>query len=161
MPICSEALARQIVGRAPLDASGVTRAGRPGYLVINPLSVPRRAAVILEGAALDLRPEGPLRAAQFTELGVHAVVDLPAFGFAWVPRQTELERSPAALGGISARGRILRNEAIEIEIDAATGGIRSVAAAGESAPRLGQQLVMTGLVDAQGKPSSSRMQSER
>ena len=30
-----------------------------GYLVINPLGVPRRVAVILPDAALDLRPEGP------------------------------------------------------------------------------------------------------
>ena len=51
-----------------------------------------------------------------------------------------------------ARGRQIRNESIEIEIDAATGGIRSLAAVGESTARLGQQLVMTGLLDAQGKP---------
>ncbi len=48
-----------------------------------------------------------------------------------------------------------------MEIDAATGGIRSVIAPGESMARLGQQLVITGLVDAQGKPVTSKMRGER
>ena len=66
-----------------------------------------------------------------------------------------------ATGGLQARGRKIRNESIEIEIDAATGGIRSLAAIGESTARLGQQLVMTGLYDAKGKPVTSKMLSER
>ena len=75
-------------------------------------------------------------------------------------RPTWVVRLPST-GGLSARGRQLRNESIEIEIDAATGGIRSVAAVGESTARLGQQLVMTGLFDAQGKPVTSQMRCER
>ena len=90
--------------------------------MINPLGVPRRVAVILPDAALDLRPEGPLQAAQFTDEGVYAVVDVPAFGFAWVPAEPNLEQPPSAPGGLSARGRTLKNESIEIEIDEATGG---------------------------------------
>ena len=78
---------------------------------------------------MDLRPEGPLRVAQFTEEGVCAVVDLPPFGFAWVPKEADPGRLPAATGALQARGRQIRNESIEVEIDAATGGIRSVAAA--------------------------------
>ena len=123
--------------------------------------MPRRAAVVLPDAALDLRPDGPLRAAQFTDEGVWAVVDLPAFGFAWVSKEADLGRPPASAAGLSARGRQLRNESIEIEIDAATGGLRSVAGVGEPTARLGQQLVMTGLVDAQGKPVASQMRCER
>ena len=42
-----------------------------------------------------------------------------------------------------------------------TGGIRSVAAVGEATARLGQQLVMTGLRDAKGKPATSKMIAER
>ena len=34
----------------------------PGYLVLNPIGLSRRAAVVLPEAALDLRPEGALRA---------------------------------------------------------------------------------------------------
>ena len=84
-----------------------------------------------------------------------------AFGFAWVAKEADLARPPASSGGLSARGRQLKNESIEIEIDAATGGLRSVAGVGEPTARFGQQLVMTGLFDAQGKPASSQMRSER
>ena len=129
--------------------------------MFNPSSVPRRAAVILPDAAMDLRPEGPLRVAQFTEDGVCAVVDLPSFGFAWVPKEANPGQRSCRDRGLVARGRQIRNESIEIEIDAATGGIRSVAAVGESTARLGQQLVMTGLLDAQGKPATSKMRGER
>jgi alpha-mannosidase len=152
-------LARGIAG----TSAGVRSASAPcpGYLVINPLNVPRRAAVVLPDAALDLRPDGPLRAAQFTDEGVWAVVDLPAFGFAWIAKEADLGRPPASSSSLTTRGRHLRNESIEIEIDAATGGLRSVAGAGEPTARLGQQLIMTGLHDAQGKPVISQMRSER
>lgn len=157
----SEGLARGILATKTSSATDEKRRHRPGYLVLNPSSIPRRAAVILPDAAMDLRPEGPLRVAQFTEDGVCAVVDLPPFGFAWVPKEADLGYPPAVTGGLQARGRQIRNESIEIEIDAATGGIRSLAAVGESTARLGQQLVMTGLIEAQGKPVISKMRSER
>jgi alpha-mannosidase len=158
-PVCSAALAREIVGTPSPGATA--SAHRAGYLVINPLNVPRRAAVILPDADLDLRPDGPLRAAQFTDEGVWAVVDLPAFGFAWINKEADLARPPASAVALSARIRQLRNESMEIEIDAVSGGIRSVAGVGETTARLGQQLVMTGLHDAQGKAVSSQMRCER
>ena len=99
----AEALARGIVATSPPATTGATGGSRPGYLVFNPLNVPRRAAVILPEAALDLRPEGPLRAAQFTEDGVWAVVDLPALGFAWVPKAADLGRPPAAVELVDPR----------------------------------------------------------
>ncbi len=153
-PYWSGSLARSITGAAAAAPSIVAR---PGYLVLNALNIPRRVAVTLPEAALDLRPEGALRAAQFIENGVCAVVDLPPLGYAWVPRETDLSRPASAAQKLSAGGRKLRNESIEIEIDSGTGGIRSLAAPGEPAVRLGQQLVMTGLVDAQGNPATSQM----
>jgi alpha-mannosidase len=134
---------------------------RPGYLVLNPIGLSRRATVLLPDAALDLRPDGPLRAAQFTDSGVWGVVDLPSFGFAWVPRQTDPTAQPASKAALSARGREIKNELMEVEIDAATGGIRRIAAAGESSARLGQQLVVMGLDPAAGKPVTSQMRSEQ
>ena len=157
----SEALARGLTPSKTSDATDATKRHRPGYLVLNPSSISRRAAVILPDAAMDLRPEGPLRVAQFTEDGVCGVVDLPPFGFAWVPKEADLGRPVAVKEGLETRGRKFRNESIEIEIDAATGGIRSLTAVGESTARLGQQLVMTGLFDAQRKPVVSKMRSER
>jgi alpha-mannosidase len=139
---------------------GTSTTGRPGYLVLNPLGLPRRAAVLLPDAAADLRPEGPLRASQFTEDGVWAVVDLPAHGYAWVPRERAHDASPAPVGVLSVRGRTLRSDLIEVEIDNTTGGLRSVRAAGEGSARLGQQLVMTGLQNPDGTLSISQMHAD-
>jgi alpha-mannosidase len=157
----SKSLAKGILGNATCGETNAARHHRPGYMVFNPSSVPRRAAVILPDAAMDLRPEGPLRVAQFTEDGVCAVVELPSFGFAWVPKDSNLESAPAKLGGTHARGRKIQSESIEVEIDAVTGGIRSVAAIGEATARIGQQLVITGFSDAKGKPTTSKMLAER
>ncbi len=134
--------------------------GRPGYLVLNPLGLPRRAAVLLPEAAADLRPAGPLRAAQLTEEGVFAVVDLPAFGYAWVPRETDPSAAPAPIGAVSARDRVLRNESIEVEIDQETGGIRGLRAAGEGTARLGQQLVITGVAGLDGARTAGALASK-
>ena len=155
LPYWAEALTRRIVGAGASSGSK-----RPGYLVLNPVGVARRAAVLLPEAALDLRPEGPLRSAQFTDEGVYGVVDLPAFGYAWVPAETDPGRAPATSAGLSAKGRQLRNESIAIEVDATTGGLRSIAAVGEETPRLGQQLVLAGLVDGSGKAINSQMRCD-
>ncbi|WP_337173803.1 glycosyl hydrolase family 38 [Paludisphaera sp.] len=134
---------------------------RPGYLVFNPIAVPRKVAVVLPDASADLRPEGALVAAQLTDEGVVAVIDLPAFGFAWIPRETAVDLPPAESGGVSATGRVIKNEMIEVEFDDATGGIRGIMAVGESTARLAQQTVMTGLKGPQGEADSSRMRRER
>ncbi len=44
---CSEALARGIISNTGKEAANASRSQRPGYLVFNPSSVPRRATVIL------------------------------------------------------------------------------------------------------------------
>jgi alpha-mannosidase len=150
-------LAHSILTARPL----ITGQSRAGYLVINPLGVPRRVAVLLPEAALDLRPEGPLRAAQFTEEGVYAVVDVSAFGYAWVPAMPDLMSPPIEPGGLSARGRTLKNETLELEIDESTGGIRGLKAVGESTPRIGLQLILAGLSNPAGKPIASQMKAER
>ncbi len=150
-PIWAGALSRAIVG----DGSD----GRDGYLVLNPVGIARRAAVLLPDAELDLRPEGPLRASQYTDEGVYAVVDLPAFGYAWVPREANVEAAPIASGAVSARGHVLRNETLSVEVDAATGGIRGLHAAAEEVARLGQQLTITGL-DHPDRSAATRMRAE-
>ncbi len=135
--VWTEAVARGV--------GGASANGRPGFLVINPAGITRRVAVNLPEAALDLRPEGPLRAAQLTDEGVVAVVEVPAFGFAWVPRDTNFEASPAPSGTVSVREKVLKNEALSVEIDSATGGIRGIKGIDEDTSRLGQQLVIAGL----------------
>ena len=159
--MCSKALAAGILRNPNSGDADQLRRQRGGYMVFNPTSFSRQVPVILHDAAMDLRPEGPLRVAQFTEEGVYAIVDLPSMGFAWVPKESNSGSPPPTIGGSQARGRQLRNEFVEIEVDNATGGIRSLMAVGESTARLGQQLVMTGLLDAQGKPAISKMRCER
>ena len=142
---------------------GVGKNGRPGYLVLNPTGIARRAAVVLPEAADLLSPEGPLRAAQLTDEGVVGVVDLPAFGFAWVPRESSgqaLAEAASSASSLSARDRVLRNESLEVEFDAGTGGLRGVRTTGEGTSRLGQQLVALGLTDSNGQPISSVMRGE-
>jgi alpha-mannosidase len=145
----ARSLAHRIVG----EGSSV----RPGYLVLNPLGVTRRARVLLPDAAADLRPEGPLRAAQFTEDGVWAVVDLPPHGFSWVPREANPDRPSSPTNAVSIRDRTLTNEAMTLSIDPTTGGLRGLQAFGEDTARIGQQLCILGLVGPDGKPAPSKM----
>jgi alpha-mannosidase len=147
-PLVAAELARVVLSGAPVE--------RTGYLVFNPVGVARRVPVLLPDAAADLRPEGPLRAAQFTEEGVWAIVDVPAFGYAWVPRETALDLPPAPVEILGTKEHTLRNETLEVKIDAATGGIRSLRAPGEPTARLGQQLV---IVTRDG--TGSKMVSDR
>jgi len=152
-PGIAASLARRVGGEA--------QGGRPGYLVFNPIGVARRAAVLLPDAAPDLRPEGPLRASQLTEEGVRAVVDLPPFGFAWVPRDAHPDHPSPPSGQVSLRDRTLSNESMTVAIDPATGGLRGLQSATEETARLGFQLVIGGLLGADGKPAPSRMRAAR
>jgi len=156
-PHWASALAARIASVGAADAVEA----RLGYLVFNPLGVARKVGVILPGADPSLQPEGPLIATQATDEGVAAVVDLPAFGFAWVPRENHPDLPPTEPAGASAKGNALKNETIELELDPGTGGVRGVMAIGESTARLAQQLVMTGLGEADGKPIVSQMKRER
>ena len=112
-----------------------------GYLVLNPTGRTRRVVVSLPEAAPDLKPSGPLLAAQLTETGVRGVVEVAGFGFAYVPASSPLEAPPAPLGILSFSDMTLSNGLIRVEIDKTTGGLRSIRAADESTPRLAQRLV--------------------
>ena len=102
--------------------------------------------MILPDAAMDLRPEGPLRGASVYRRRRSRGGRSRAVWFCVDPQGVRRGRFVHRQRELSeATGRKIRNESIEIEIDAATGGIRSLTTVGESTARLGQQLVMTGL----------------
>jgi alpha-mannosidase len=130
----AETLAERVLARA-ID-------NRPGYLLLNPCSFVRRVALELEGMQGDPpRPAGPLKACQVEAGTGRLVVEVPALGFAWVPRN-------ATPGDASAPGRMrladarsVRNEFFEAEIDPVTGGLRALRDHRTRANRLGQQLV--------------------
>jgi alpha-mannosidase len=148
----ARALARAIVG--------FSESGRPGYLVINPSCVARRAPVLLPDAEIDLRPEPPLRAAQFTEEGVRGIVDLPAFGFSWVPRGNESNEIAEFKNPLVVHKHTLSNEFMEVEIDSATGGLRSVKAPGEPSARGAQRLVIKGIEAGEERTGAIAMRAD-
>ena len=150
------ALADGVVGREVVGENS----DPAGWLVFNSLSVARRVAVVLPGAAPNLAAHGSLRAVQFIEEGTAAVVDAPPLGFVWIPRIAS-GAGPDATHRVQAQDRRLSNEFLSVEIDKATGGVRGVHGPAEKGQRLGQQLVVHGLVDKNGAAVGSRMVGER
>lgn len=135
--------------------------GPPGYLVVNPVGIARRVTVLLPDAPADLRPDGPLRAAQLTEEGVRAVVDLAAFGYAWIPRESSSTTPLAAQESLAIRDRTMSNGVMSVVLDPTSGGVRGINGPDEPTARLGQQLVIAGLTGPDGKPAISQMKGVR
>jgi len=113
----------------------------PGYLVLNPCGFRRRVALELADipALLPLNP--PLIACQTDGITGRVVVEVPAFGFAWIPKQTYTTVPPHPSRLRLADDRCVRNDIFEAEIDPATGGLRAIRDHRTRVNRLGQQLV--------------------
>ncbi len=110
-----------------------------GTLLINPLGQERR--VFVPQPVLPDGPEGTIpRAAGASDV---VAVDVPAMGFSWLAA----DAAPGAVpgGGAIVDGWILRNERLDIEIDAETGGVRSIADRMTGESQAGQQLVLVGI----------------
>ena len=136
-----------------------------GLLVCNPHSFSRRVCVELPEAMPLPAVEGAVRAAQESNGKKHVVVDVPALGFARLgPGGEPASPTPAPAGGswwfgkssraaekVLAEGHTLRNEHMEVTIDAQTGGIRSVHDYRTRGNRLSQQLAFR-LPGARPKP---------
>lgn len=121
-----------------------------GTLVCNPCSFGRRMGIELPAGTGLPEVEGAVRAAQEHEGRRHVVIDVPAMGFAWIDggqASSKQAASGARWFGRAAKaektlvdGLILRNEHLEVTIDAATGGVRSVHDFRTRGNRLSQQL---------------------
>jgi hypothetical protein len=131
--LVAEALAERLLSRAAADT--------PGYLVLNPCSFTRRVALELEGITGPLPLTGPLKAGQFDPDRARLVVEVPALGFAWIPRQGTPGTPPPAVRMRLADATGVRNEFFEAEIDPTTGGLRAFRDHRTRTNRLGQQLV--------------------
>jgi alpha-mannosidase len=70
-----------------------------------------------------------------------AVVEVPALGIAWVPFAVAKGDKVKIPRQNIVQGQGLRNSHLAVEIDTATGGVRSVLDAARNIPRIGQQLV--------------------
>jgi hypothetical protein len=113
----------------------------PGYLILNPCSFARRVVVELAGIRGPLELSGPLKNYQ-TEGGTAlAVVEVPALGFAWLPRAGDAGASLPTARMRLADDHAVRNEFFEAEIDGQTGGLRALRDRRTRTNRVGQQLV--------------------
>src|SRR5581483_4057697 len=102
----------------------------------------RRVALELDDFPGPIPVADPVKAAQFDGRSAKLVVEVPALGFAWVPRAAGLNPAAPPKPRIkTADGTTVRNEFFEAEIDPATGGLRSFRDAKLRMNRLGMQLV--------------------
>jgi hypothetical protein len=128
----AEILAQRLTARG--------QANNPGFLVLNPCSFKRRVALELEGVHSLPPLGGPLKAGQLDAETAHVVVEVPALGFAWIPREGPPGSTPTRRMRL-ADERIVRNEFFEAEVDPQTGGLRALRDPRTRISRLGQQLV--------------------
>ncbi len=127
----ASALAGRLLSRATDET--------PGYLVFNPCNFSRRVPVELSEARTLL--PAPARASQIDGDRVRAVIDIPALGFAWVPRAVAAGAKVPKPRSQLADERILRNEFLQAEVDPQSGGLRAIHEARGGPNRVGQQLV--------------------
>ena len=118
---------------------GRSAEGQPGLMVFNPCGFTRRVALEIEGFRGAIPVADPVKAAEFSGTTARLVVEVPSLGFAWVPRAGNAAQPKARIK--LAEGLTVRNEFIECDVDATTGGIRSFRDLRTRATRFGQQLV--------------------
>jgi hypothetical protein len=114
---------------------------QPGYLVLNPCNFTRRVALELEPGARPLPIAGPVKACQLDPDLLRVVVEVPALGFAWLPREGPPGTPPPPPRMRLADKNAVRNEFFEAEVDPATGGLKAIRDRKTFVNRLGQRLV--------------------
>ncbi len=127
------ALADRLLSRAVSDT--------PGYLVLNPCNFTRRVALELAINGGPLPSKGPVKACQLDGDLARLVVEVPALGFAWIPREGTSAPAWPAKSIRLADERHVRNEYFEAAIDPATGGLRGLWDTRTQVSRVGQMLV--------------------
>ena len=129
------ALAERLQSRAELN--------RPGWMILNPCGFARRAAIELEGARYPLPIEGIVKACQLESGKMRAVIEVPALGFAWLPREGP-PGTPAMATKFRAgdpQTNTIRNDFFEAEVDPTSGGLKAIRDHKTRINRLGQMLV--------------------
>jgi hypothetical protein len=125
-----EALAVLLLGRADNRT--------PGLMVLNPCSFARRVVIDVDGVQGAIATEGPVKACQVEGGKASLVVEVPALGFAWLPRSGPATTPPPARMKL-ADERCVRNEFFEAEVDPQTGGLRAIRDHRTRINRLGQR----------------------
>ena len=104
----AKAVADRLVSRA--------EGQEPGYLLLNPCSFSRRVILELPEFPGPIPLAGPVKACQVTAGVGHLVVEVPALGFAWIPRPSGPGSNPSSRMKL-ADDRCVRNEFFEAEVD--------------------------------------------
>jgi hypothetical protein len=116
---------------------------KPGWMILNPCGFARRAVIEVEGGAHPLPIGGIVKACQLEGGKLRAVVEVPALGFAWLPREgppgTPVMTTKVRLA--DPQTTIIRNDHFEVEVDPASGGLKAVRDHKTRINRLGQMLV--------------------
>jgi hypothetical protein len=138
-----EALEKTVAGTLADRLLARATGTQPGYLVLNPCGFGRRLALELEGAGRPLRLEGPVKACQVDGNLLRVVVEVPALGFAWIPREGPpgTPAPPSKMRLADAQSLTMRNEFYEVDIDPQTGGLKAIRDHKTRANRLGQRLI--------------------
>jgi hypothetical protein len=113
---------------------------QPGTMILNPCSFIRRVALELEGATAPLPVAGHVKACQLDGDKMKVVVEVPALGFAWIPKSGP-PGTPQTARMRLADKTIVRNEFFEAEVDPQSGGLRAIRDHKTRTNRLGQRLV--------------------
>ncbi len=131
----AETLAARLQARAKDD--------QPGTMLLNPCGFARRIALEIEGSKHPIPVEGPVKACQLDGNLLRVVVEVPAFGFTWIPKEgtPNTPPMPSRMKLGDEQTLTIRNEFFEVEVDAATGGLKAIRDHKSRVNRLGQQLV--------------------
>jgi hypothetical protein len=144
---CSEEItAKEPSFAQPLIERLLSRATeqQPGLMLLNPCGFARRVALERDDFPTVPPIEGPVKVAQRDGDGpVRLVAEVPALGFAWIPRSSEpTSQTLANRKNLKlADTNLVRNEFFEAEIDPQSGGLRAFRDLKTRENRIGQQLV--------------------
>lgn len=122
----------------------IMQSARPGqgFLLVNPLSFPRRVAVRLPKLKAPPPVGGAIKAVDFDAARPErtaCVVEIPGCGYAWIPA-SESGVAPIVPKLLLAEKGLLRNDYFEVVINERTGGIAHVRFHNQRAKRVSQQL---------------------
>ncbi len=138
-----EALEQRIVSTLTSRLQSRATSSPAGTMLLNPCGFARRAAVELPVGSRPLPITGAVKACQLDADSLKVVVEIPALGFCWLPKE-----GPAGTAPMSAKMRLadapthtIRNEFFEAEVDPQTGALKAIRDHKTRLNRLGQQLV--------------------
>lgn len=98
----------------------------PGWLLLNPCGFLRRA-IAHWPETVSMAENSSIKAVQIEADGTtNAVIEVPPYGFCWLPRKSGMGAVPRPNRTKLADERGVRNEFLEADIDLATGDIRGI-----------------------------------